>query len=147
MKILFLTMDGFDTAGPNNQMAMVMIREFLAKGHHVHLIQSRRTRKFAEIPPMLEGKKNLIVETVDRKIIDKTNFIIRYLNEVKWAFQSFSHWRKVKDVDVVFLQSCPSAVFQLILLKLFCRKPVLFNIYDVWPGHAMDLGVIKNKFL
>ena len=25
MKILYLTMDGFDTAGPNNQMAMVMI--------------------------------------------------------------------------------------------------------------------------
>lgn len=140
-------MDGFDTAGPNNQMAMVMIREFLNHGHKVHLIQSRRTKTFPEIPEMLLGKENLTVETIDRKIINKTNFIIRYLDEVKWAFQSFAHWRKIKDADVVFLQSCPTAVCQLFLLKVFCRKPVLFNIYDMWPGHAMDLGVMNSKLL
>lgn len=147
MKILYLTMDGFDTAGPNNQMAMVMIREFLNHGHQVHLIQSRRTRKFPELPDMLLNQPNLTVETVDRKVINKTNFVVRYLDEVKWAFQSFSHWRKVKDADVVFLQSCPTAVCQLFLLKVFCRKPVLFNIYDMWPGHAIDLGVMNSRFL
>lgn len=147
MKILYLTMDGFDTAGPCNQMAMVMMREFLNQGHYVHLIQSRRTRRFAEIPDMLLNQPHLTVETVDRKVIDKTSFVTRYLDEVKWAFQSMAHWRKVKDADVVFLQSCPTAVVQLFLLKLFCKKPVLFNIYDVWPGHAMDLGVMKSKLL
>jgi len=140
-------MDGFDTAGPNNQMAMVMIREFASHGYKVHLIQSRRTQKFPELPDMLLNQPNLIVETVSRKIIDKTNFIIRYLDEAKWAFQSFAHWRKVKNIDVVFLQSCPTAVCQLILLKLFCRKPVLFNIYDIWPGHAIDLGVMSSRLL
>lgn len=140
-------MDGFDTAGPCNQMAMVMMREFLNQGHQVHLIQSRRTRKFPEVPDMLLNQANLTVESVDRKVIDKTSFVTRYLDEVKWAFQSMAHWRKVKDVDVVFLQSCPTAVCQLFLLKLICRKPVLFNVYDVWPGHAMDLGVMHSKFL
>ena len=43
MKILYLTMDGYDTAGPNNQMSMVMIREFTKHGYRVHLIQSRRS--------------------------------------------------------------------------------------------------------
>ena len=87
------------------------------------------------------------IETVDRKVIDKSNFVVRYLDEVKWAFQSMARWRKVKDSDVVFLQSCPTAFVQLILLKLFYRKPVIFNIYDMWPGHAMDLGVMNSKFL
>ena len=96
---------------------------------------------------MLLDQPNLTVETVARKVINKTNFVVRYLDEVKWAFQSFAHWRKVKDADVVFLQSCPTAVCQLFLLKLFCRKPVLFNIYDMWPGHAMDLGVMNSKLL
>lgn len=147
MKILYLTMDGYDTAGPNNQMSMVMIREFTKHGYGVHLIQSRRTRKYPEVPEMLKNLKGLEIETVDRKVIDKSNFIIRYLDEVKWAFQSMTHWRKVKDSDVVFLQSCPTAFVQLILLKLFYRKPVIFNIYDMWPGHAMDLGVMNSKFL
>lgn len=140
-------MDGFDTAGPNNQMAMVMIREFTKHGYRVHLIQSRRTRKYPEIPDMLKELDGLEIETVDRKVIDKSNFVIRYLDEVKWAFQSMAHWKKVKDADVVFLQSCPTAFVQLLLLKLFCRKPVIFNIYDMWPGHAMDLGVMNSKFL
>lgn len=147
MKVLYLTMDGFDTAGPNNQMAMVMMREFVNHGFKVHLIQSRRTRKFPEIPDMLKGLDCLEVETIDRKVIDKSNFVIRYLDEVRWAFQSMAHWKKVKDADVVFLQSCPTAVVQLLLLKLFCRKPVIFNIYDMWPGHAMDLGVMNSRFL
>ena len=73
MKILYLTMDGFDTSGPNNQMAMVMIREFLNCGHHVHLVQSRRTRTFPDLPEMLVNQPNLTVDTVDRKIINKTN--------------------------------------------------------------------------
>ncbi len=147
MKILYLTMDGFDTPGPNNQMAMVMIRDFLKAGHKVHLIQSHRKGLFPDIPDMLSGLKGLTVDTVDRKIIDKKNFIVRYLNEVCWAFTSWKYWRKVNDADIVFLQSCPTAVCSLILLKLFKRKPVVFNIYDVWPGHAMDLGVMKSKLL
>ena len=147
MKVLYLTMDGFDTAGPNNQMAMVMIREFTKHGYQVHLIQSRRTRKYPEVPDMLKGLDGLEIETVDRKVIDKSNFVIRYLDEVKWAFQSMAHWKNVKDADVVFLQSCPTAFVQLLLLKLLCRKPVIFNIYDMWPGHAMDLGVMNSKFL
>lgn len=126
---------------------MVMIRDFLKAGHAVHLIQSHRKAIFPDIPEMLQNQPMLTVETIKRKVIDKKNFILRYLDEVKWAFQSFRHWRVVKDADVIFLQSCPSAVFQLLLLKLFSNKPVLFNIYDVWPGHAMDLGVMKQKWM
>lgn len=147
IKILYLTMDGFDTYSPNNQMAMVMIRDFLKAGHQVHLIQSHRKGLFPDIPAMISSHPGLTVDTIQRKIIDKTNFVKRYLDEVKWAFTSWRHWRKVKDADVVFLQNCPTAVFSLILLRLFCKKPVVFNIYDVWPGHAIDLGVMKSKLL
>lgn len=42
MKILFITAEGFDTPNPNNQMAEVMINDFLDRGYQVHLIQSHR---------------------------------------------------------------------------------------------------------
>ena len=147
MKILYLTTEGFDTSGANNQMAMVMIREFLNSGHKVHLIQSRRTREFPDLPEMLKDKEGLTVDTVDRKVVGKKNFVIRYLDEVAWAFKSFSKWKKVKDIDVVFLQSCPTAIFQIILLKLFCHKPILFNIYDMWPGNLLELGITDSRVL
>lgn len=147
MKILFITTEGFDTPGPNNQMAMVMINDFLDAGHSVHLIQSRRKRINSDIPKFLQGKEGFTYDIVDRKVIDKTNFIIRYLDEALFAFTSYKKWRRVKDADIVFLQSCPTVIYQLIMLRVFNKKPIVYNIYDVFPGHAYDIGVIKSKFI
>ena len=147
MKILYLTADGFDTPSPNNQMAEVMINDFIDNGYDVHLIQSRRKRLFPDIPESLEGKQGFTCDIVDRKVIDKTNFIKRYLDDVAYAFSAMKYWRKVKDADVVFLQSNATILYPMLLLKLFKRLPILYCIYDVWPGHAYDIGVVKSKLL
>lgn len=147
MKILFITTEGFDTPGPNNQMAMVLIKAFLDAGIEVHLIQSRRKRINSDTPTLLQGQKGFKYDIIDRKVIDKTRFINRYLDEAMFAFASYNKWKKIKDADVVFLQSCPTVIYQLIMLKLFNRKSIVYNIYDVFPGHAYDIGVIKSKFL
>lgn len=96
---------------------------------------------------MLKDKIGFTYDVVDRKIIDKTSFIRRYLDEALFAITSFGKWRKIKDIDLVFLQSCPTVIYQLLMLRIFLRKPIVYNIYDVFPGHAYDIGVIKNKFL
>ena len=147
LKILYITMDGFDTPGPNNQMAEVMLNDFLDSGYEVHLVQSRRKRIFPDLPASLENKKGLTVDIVDRKVIDKTNFIKRYIDDVSYAFAAMKCWIKVKDADVIFLQSNPTVLFPMFLLKLFKRLPILYCIYDVWPGHAYDIGVVKSKLL
>ncbi|MEK5398942.1 glycosyltransferase family 4 protein [Paenibacillus sp. FSL K6-2859] len=147
MKLLFITTEGFDTPGPNNQMAMVMINDFIDAGYEVHLVQSRRKKINPDVPSMLKDKIGFTYDVVDRKIIDKTSFIRRYLDEALFAITSFGKWRKIKDIDLVFLQSCPTVIYQLLMLRIFLRKPIVYNIYDVFPGHAYDIGVIKNKFL
>ncbi|MBU3194442.1 glycosyltransferase family 4 protein [Clostridium algidicarnis] len=147
MKILFITTEGFDTPGPNNQMAIVMLKDFLDEGFEVHLIQSRRKRINPDIPDILKGRQGFTYDIIDRKVIDKTNFAKRYMDEAAFAFTSYKKWKKVKDADIVFLQSCPTVIYQLIMLKLFNRKPIVFNIYDVFPGHAYDIGVMKNKLI
>lgn len=147
MKILYITTEGFDTPGPCNQMAMVMIKDFLDAEFDVHLIQSRRRRINPDIPQLLHDKPGFSYDIVDRKVIDKTRFVHRYLDEASFAFTSYKKWKKVKDNDIVFLQSCPTVIYQLILLRLFNRKPIIYNIYDVFPGHAYDIGVMKSKFI
>lgn len=147
MKILYLTTEGFNTASSCNQMAMVLIREILNKGHQVHLVQSRRSKDFPDIPPMLCGKDGLTVDTINRKKVGKKNFVSRYLDEVKWAFLSMRKWSKVKDCDIVFLQSCPTAIFQLVLLKLFKGLPIFYNLYDMWPGNLIECGATNSRFL
>ena len=148
MRILYLTTEGFDTPNPCSQLVMVLIRELIKAGHNVHLVQSRRSKQYPDIPEMLSGLDGFECDTIDRKTVGKHNFIRRYLNEVHWAFQSFSKWRKIKKkIDVVILQSCPTATYQLLLLRWFCRKPIVYNVYDMWPGNIMELGITKSKFL
>ncbi len=147
MKILYITSDGFDTPSPNNQMAEVMLNDFLDSGCEVHLIQSHRTGKFEDIPQSLKGKKGFTCDIVKRKVFDRNKFIKRYLNDVLYAFSAMKCWVKVKDADVIYLQSNPTILFPMLLLKLFKSLPLLYCIYDVWPGHAYDIGVVKSKLL
>lgn len=139
-------MDGFDTASPNNQMAEQLIDGFLKLGNRVHLIQSERKHTYDVLPGTLVGRDGLTVDTLSRKVIDKSNFVVRYLDEAKYAFQMISYAIKRRDFDVVFLQSCPTVFFQEVLLKLFVRKPVLYNVYDVWPGQTKSLNINKMVY-
>lgn len=148
MNILYITAEGFDTPNPNNQMAEVMIREFLQHGHNVHLIQSHRKGINPDVPESIKNQKGFKVDTIVRKNVDKTNFVKRYLNDVKYAFSSMKAWKKVKNADVIYLQSNPTILYPMLLLKLFKRRvPIVYSIYDVFPGHAYDIGVIGSKFV
>lgn len=148
MKILFITAEGFDTPNPNNQMAEVMINDFLNAGHQVHLVQSHRKGVCPDLPPLLDGRSGLIVDTIIRKVVDKSNFVSRYFNDVKYHFDSVKYYKRVKDADIIYLQSNPTIYFPMILIKLFMKKiPIVYSIYDVFPGHAFDIGVIRNKML
>lgn len=148
MKILFITAEGFDTPNPNNQMAEAMIIGFLEHGHNVHLIQSHRKGINPDIPDKLKKYPGFSSDTIVRKVVDKTNFIRRYLNDFHYAFQAKQYWRKVQDADVILLQSNPSIIYPMILLRLFIhRVPIIYSIYDVFPGHAYDIGVIKSKLI
>ena len=97
MKILFITAEGFDTPNPNNQMAEVMINDFLNAGHQVHLVQSHRKGIFPDLPESLQGKSGLTVDTIVRKVVDKSNFVRRYFNDMKYHIESVKFYKKVKD--------------------------------------------------
>ena len=124
-----------------------MINDFLDNGYDVHLIQSRRTRQYPHIPNSLKGKEGFSCDIVDRKVFDRNRFVIRYINDVLYAFSAMKYWLNVKDADVVYLQSNPTIIFPMVLLRLFKKLPILYCIYDVWPGHAHDIGVVKSRFL
>ena len=148
MKILYITAEGFDTPNPNNQMAEVMIRDFLDNGHTVHLVQSHRKGINEDIPSSLAGRDGFFCDTVIRKVVDKSRFLKRYYNDASYAFQSMKYWKRVKDADVIYLQSNPTIIFLMVLLRLFKRRvPVVYSIYDVFPGHAFDIGVVQSKLI
>ncbi|MBW9145244.1 glycosyltransferase family 4 protein [Clostridium sp. CM027] len=146
-KILFISTEGFDTPGPSNHLVSSLIEDLLDSGFSIHLIQSRRKKINSEIPDTLKNKRNLEMTVINRKIINKNSFIHRYFEEALYAFKCFKIWIKMKDIDSVFVQSCPTVVFSIVLLKLFMRKPILYSVQDMFPGSAVSSGVINNRFI
>ncbi|WP_010175473.1 hypothetical protein [Bacillus coahuilensis] len=146
MKVMYLTAEGFDTPNPNNQLAMTMIDDFLNAGIEVYMVASHRKGINPDIPKVLQNRKGFSYDIVDRPVVDKTNFIKRYLEEMTYAFKAMNQWKKhKKDVDIVLLQSSPTILFSITLLKLLLRKPIVYSVFDVFPGSAYDIGVIKIK--
>ncbi len=50
--------------------------------------------------------------------------------------------------DLILVSSPPLSVgFVAIILSLFKRVPLLFEVRDIWPESAIETGIIKNKLL
>lgn len=148
MNIMFLTCDGFDTPNSVNHLSMTIIEDLLKANNNVYLVCSHKKGIYKDIPDILKEKKGFTYDIVKRKDINKNNFVKRYLDDFLYVFKAMKYWRKKKNsIDAVFLQSYPNSVYMAIALKLFLRKPVVYNLYDVFPGHAYDIGVIKSKFI
>ncbi|NDI34883.1 glycosyltransferase family 4 protein [Chengkuizengella sediminis] len=146
MKVIYLTAEGFDTPNPNNQLAMTMIDDFLNAGIEVHMISSRRKAINPDIPDILKDRNGFTVDIIDRPVVDKSHFVTRYLEETLYSFKAMSKWLKIrKNIDMVLVQSCPTVLSPMFLLKFLLRKPIIYSIFDVFPGSANDIGVIRNK--
>jgi glycosyltransferase involved in cell wall biosynthesis len=145
--ILFICTEGFDTPGPSNHLISSLIEDLLENGFRVTLIQSRRKRINDELPDNLKKQEKLHVEIIDRKLVSKSSFVKRYIEEAFYAFKCFNKWRKMDFIDVVFVQSCPTVIYSIVLLKVFMNKPILYSVQDMWPGSAVNSRVIKNRFI
>ena len=148
MKILFLTSEGFDTPNSINHLCETLLEDMLKAGMTIHCISSHKTGTYDDIPSQLLAYKNFQYDIISRKCINKNNFVKRYLDEVRYAFQARKIWhRHRKEYDAVLLQSNPNSVVNAILLRYGVKKPIVLNLYDVFPGHAKSIGVIKNEFV
>lgn len=148
MNVMYLTAEGFDTPNAINHLMMTMIDDFLINEVGVYFVSSHKMGVDPDIPELLLHRNGFTFDVVKRPVIDKTRFVKRYLEEVQFAFKAMHTWKRHKrEVDIVLLQSNPTSIFYVLLLKLILRKPIIYNVYDIFPGHAFDVGVIKNKLI
>lgn len=145
---MYLIFEGFDTQNGTNHLALKMIDEFLVSNIDTYLVTSHSKGINDDIPSLLVGRNGFTFDIVNRAKVKKTNFVQRYIDGVLYSFKAMKAWRKnIDSVDVVIIQSTPTAVFSSVLLYLFGRKPIIYNCYDVFPDGAYALGAFKSKSL
>jgi glycosyltransferase involved in cell wall biosynthesis len=75
-----------------------------------------------------------------------SGFFKRILNWLSFVASSLTAARKVGPVDVMFVQSPPLPIgLATLAYARIKRAPFVFNVSDIWPQSAVELGVLRSK--
>lgn len=93
------------------------------------------------------GIKVLRIKTLPHH---KVNFIIRGIAQLLLPHIFFQEIKKnIKDkIDITIVHSPPLPLaITAYKVKKFYKAKYILNLHDIFPQNAIDLGVLKNKFL
>lgn len=144
MKIAYVYESGFTLHNGSNHLHYTIIKKLLSDGNEVHLIQSIQNDSEEEYPGDLNN--NLFYcHSIKVPSVKKSNFIKRYLNGLHFC-KACKKVFKSTGFDLFFIQCTPTANVNIKNAKKF-KRPIVYNIYDVFPGSAYALGIIKSRLL
>lgn len=144
MRIIFIYENGFASNNGSNHLLCSTIEKMLERGHSVDLIEAVSVHDNPDYPEIL-NKPGFTCHTVELEPIQKTNFIGRYLYGLKFVNRATEIARNL-EADIFFIQSVPTVSFTIQKLKK-CHKPIAYNIHDVFPGSAYELGIFNIKLM
>lgn len=142
MNICVWSGSSFEQSYASYHLMEGLLNAILDCGHHVWLVQKKRSS--GELPKTLQCRENLQVVSIPWQEPEKSAFVKRYLSTIKYYKKCEKKIRKIKNLDVVFLQSNTAAFFPV----LFCKRrklPVVFNVQDIFPLDAAATGMLSRK--
>lgn len=145
MKVLYWLGIGFDRHGPSVHLLKAMIEETLIEGHEVTMIVRNTGGVDPDVPIELQKYENLHCEVVKDRLQSKGKLVQRYFEDIAYFFRCKEILRKHKNTDTVFLQSCTAPIFPLLITKHILKKPVLFNVQNIFPIDALVLGKLSMR--
>lgn len=145
MNLLFVLYIGFDKTGPSVHLLTDIIEQSLIAGHSVNMIVRNRGGEDPDIPVRLKNYENLHCDIIYDTPLEKGALVKRYFEDIRYAFKCRKIYKRYKNIDVIFLQSHTSPLFSLSLLKRTLKKPVLFNVQNIFPIDALVLNKLSAK--
>lgn len=148
MRVMYFAFEGFDNPNGTNHLAIKMIDYLLSQGIEVYLLSSHTKGIDDDIPDILKNREGFTYDIVNRSVVNKQNFVQRYLDGIRYAYDCKKQWKPQREkIDAVILQSTPTVFFSARLLRKYLKKPVVFNSFDVFPNVAYDTGTLTNELV
>jgi glycosyltransferase involved in cell wall biosynthesis len=150
MHVLYFHQHFSTPSGSTGTRSYEMAQRLIARGHSVTMVCG--SGKMAKSGLTGVPEKGMRRGNVDG--IDVVELCLPYSNydgllKRSWIFWLFA-WRSVKlalrlKYDLLFATSTPlTAGIPGIVMKLFRRKPFVFEVRDLWPELPREMGVITN---
>jgi len=155
MKILYITQYFFPEIGATTNRALANVRYLANKMHDVTVLTELPNhpkgvffKGYKHKISMKEKMENFIINRVWVFTSRKKNFITRILFYISFMFMGFLNaMLQWKNYDLIYISSPPLFVAGIgLMLKAFHPKVrIVFEVRDLWPKSAIDLGELNNK--
>lgn len=148
MKVLFVFSIGFDIEHSSTILMNNVLEDVIKKGISVHYIVPNETGLPKNCPETLKSSKLLTYDVIKRTPPKKHQMIKRYVEGILYAFKTAKYIYRIKDYDVIYVQSTPTAFWNILICKVFGhKKPVIYSVLDMFPGSTIASGAMQHKLL
>lgn len=143
MKVLFWLSMSFDRHTTSQHLLTAIIRSLCEQGHSVHILQKDTNGPLPAIPEELNGYA-ITTDCVPFQYADKSNFIARYLGEIRYIRACKKYI--TSDFDAVFIQSTPAGGYAVKTVRSKnAHAIVTYNVQDIFPYNAYYTGKLKKN--
>ncbi len=154
LRVTFLTHYFPPEVGPAQVRLFELAKRLIGAGETVTVVTGFPNYPTGVIAPGYGGKM-FMEDHVDGIRVLRTwvfatrgrGFLSRILNYLSFPVFSLLAIRKLGRTDVIYVQSPP--LFTGLAALWFARlkrAPFIFNVSDIWPQSAVELGVLRNRF-
>lgn len=145
MDIVIATPILYDKTSPFNHLFKDIIQGFVDSGNKITRLVARESLKDHSYDLDIASNDIIYIPFV-RKKTEKSNIIVRYLNDSLTNIKMARKIRKLKDGDVLFEDVSYSSFWAVKAAKKK-RMRVVAMLQDVWPDNAVQSGLIKEGSL
>lgn len=124
-------------------------KEWVEKGHEVTVVTSIYSKSDLTAKKLIEDQnyEGIHLKVINVRVDNKQPFLKRI-----WTFilySALSSWYALTlPADVVIASSGPITVgIPGLIARLVRRRKLVFETRDLWPEGAIELGIIKNKWV
>jgi glycosyltransferase involved in cell wall biosynthesis len=152
MRIAFLTHYFPPEIGAAQTRLHELAMRLAKSGEEVTVVTGFPNYPTGRIYPGYEGRRFLEEEMDGFRVLRtwvyaarNAGFVRRILNHLSYAFSSLTAARRLGPVDVLYVQSPPLFVgLAALMYRTLKRAPFVFNVSDIWPQSAIELGALRN---
>lgn len=153
MRVLYIFQYFTTPSGSTGTRAYELAKRLVESGHEVHMVCSSAQRGSTGLTGEFNnGLRTGVFEGIhiyefDLKYSNYDSLTTRAYKFFKYSFKSISLVIKLK-YDIIFATSTPlTAGIPGIFGKIFCRKPFVFEVRDLWPELPKAMKIVTNPIV
>ncbi len=153
MRIRFITLYFSPEVGAAQRRISELTRRLAELGHEVTVLtgfpnypSGVKPERYRNKLIMKEQSEGCTIIRVPHFIAPNKGFLKRIMIHLTFSFSASVYSLFMKKDDIIYLESPPLFNgFIGLVNKWFRRIPYFFNVADLWPQTAIELGALKNK--